>query len=91
MRDGRLDNDTDAILSSSPGGTYPVSVSVLSEGLKQHQYQEQQGPSNMGDPVSEELQGAMDNEVPPVKRVRVEETVAVGDQDHDTWSEVSSV
>ena len=30
MRDGGVDNDTDDILCSSLGGTYPVSVSVLS-------------------------------------------------------------
>ena len=45
----------------------------------------------MGDLVSEVLQGTMNNEEPPVKRVKVEETVAVGYHDQDTWSDVSSV
>ena len=45
----------------------------------------------MGDLVSEVLQGTMNNEEPPVKRVRLGETIAVMDQEHEAWSDVSSV
>ena len=50
-----------------------MSFSVCYEGQKQHQYEKRKGPSNMGDIVSGVLQGAIDNDEPPVKRAKLKE------------------